>query len=124
MEKSFSEQVSDLAGEIGKYINLRFDYFKLSMGDRIVKFFAFIMLRSLVLYIIFFVMFFLGMAFSIWFGEVTGRMYLGYLLTAAIFIILGVMVFMLRKYLIDNPLTQAYFKITGLEEEKEHEDET
>lgn len=123
MDKSFSEQISDLAAEVGKYINLRFDYFKISMGEKLVKFFGFLMLRSLVIYIIFFVMFFLGMAFSIWFGEATGRMYLGYLLTAVIFIILGALVFVLRKYLIDDPLTRAYFKITGLDEQKEGEDE-
>ena len=123
MEKNISEQVADLFEQVRKYINLKADYLKLSLGERLIKFFSFFMLHSLIIYIVFFVMFFLGMAFSIWFGEVTDRPYLGFLLTAIVFILLGVIVYLLRKPLIVDPLTRAYLKLTGTGDQKEEEDE-
>jgi hypothetical protein len=123
MEKPISDQLNELFEQVRRYLNLRIDLLKLTLGEKLVRFTGLLMLRSLIMSTVFFALLFLGMAFAWWFGEITGNIIWGFLATAGLFFAGGVVVFIYRRPLIYDPLTRAFMRISGLDQTQSEGDE-
>jgi uncharacterized membrane protein YqjE len=97
------EQVSSLTTKVKEYVRLRIDLFKLELTEKWVKFVSDIVMLILFITTVFFVMLFLSFAFAYWFAGLTGKWPLAFLITAAFWILVGLLLYLFRKPLIlDN----------------------
>lgn len=110
MSKSIPENFTELFENIKSYLALQLDLLKLNANERIIKSLAVIIILGVLAAVIFFIFFFLSFSFAYWYGERTGNMALGFLLISGIYVLLGIVVFSLRKSLIIKPLVYMWYK--------------
>jgi Putative Actinobacterial Holin-X, holin superfamily III len=117
----FSENIIDLIDQVKNYVKLRINLFKLNMTEKMAT-----LTTTLLISVIFFIIFlfftlFLSLAFIFWFREYIGAAYIGALIVAGFYILLGIVVFLLRDKLFLNRVVTQISKIL-LEEENENEE--
>ena len=115
-----SESIAELTDQVKNYIQLRIDLFKLNLTEKLAT-----LTTTLLISIIFFIVFlfftlFLSLAFIFWFKEYAGNAWLGSLIVAGFYILVGVTVYLLRDRLFLNRVVVQISKIL-LEEEEENE---
>jgi hypothetical protein len=120
-EKKISETISDLSDQVRDYIHLRIDIFKLNLTEKLAT-----LTTTLLISIIFFIVFlfftlFLSLAFIFWFREYVGTAWVGALIVAGFYILVGIVVFLLRDKLFLNRIVVQISKIL-LEEEEQNEE--
>ena len=118
--KRISESITDLTDEVRKYVQLKIDLFKLDLTEKLAN-----LTTTLLLSIIFFIVFlfftlFLSIAFIFWFKEYVGDAYIGALIVAGVYALIGLIVFIFRNRLFLNRVVEQISKIL-IEEEGEHE---
>lgn len=122
MNKSISENLSELIGYYKQYLQLRLKEFKISMGEKLIDTLSSITFGLIFWLIILIVMLFAGFAFAYWFGKSYDNYPLGFLITAGIYLLFGVVFYLLRKPLIFDPLARRLgdvLEIENREDEKE-----
>jgi protein-S-isoprenylcysteine O-methyltransferase Ste14 len=72
---------------------------------------------------LFFVLVFSSFAFAYWFGEMTGRWSLGFLIIAGFYVLLAVLIIVLRKSIIIKPFTRLIISQMELDQVNDTEDE-
>ena len=115
-----SESIAELTDQVKNYIQLRIDLFKLNLTEKLAT-----LTTTLLISIIFFIVFlfftlFLSLAFIFWFKDYAGAAWVGSLIVAGFYILLGIVVYLLRDKLFLNRVVVQISKIL-LEEEKENE---
>ena len=115
-----SESIAELTNQVKNYVQLRIDLFKLNLTEKLAT-----LTTTLLISIIFFIVFlfftmFLSLAFIFWFKEYAGNAWLGSLIVAGFYILVGVTVYLLRDRLFLNRVVVQISKIL-LEEEEENE---
>jgi hypothetical protein len=119
-QKKVSESIADITDQVRKYVRLRIDLFKLDLTEKLAT-----LTTTLLISIIFFIVFlfftlFLSLAFIFWFKEYAGDAWVGSLIVAGFYILLGFIVFLMRDKLFLNRVVVQISKIL-LEEEEEDE---
>jgi hypothetical protein len=119
--KHISDNFSDLKENIKEYIHLQIDIIKLSFTEKMAR-----LVTYAVIMIIFFVIFlffslFVSLAFIFWFRDHAGPGYVGALIVAAFYVLLGGLIYLLRNSLFINPLVTQLSQI--LLEEDTDDDE-
>jgi hypothetical protein len=109
-----------MTGNVRDYINLRVDYVKLILTEKIAKLASFFLIAVIFFILGMFLLLFISLAFIFWFGEVVGPAYLGALIVVAFYVIGGLAIYLLRHMLFINPLVVQLTKIL-MEGEDEHE---
>jgi hypothetical protein len=110
--------------EVKRYLRLRAEYIQLKFGERLVNLFAGMIMRVILLMLVLFMILFASFAFVFWFGQLTGNYWLGFLINGGIFIILGILLYLLRRPLFFDPVLKMYLKFSDFKEEDlEEEDE-
>ena len=125
MNKSISENVSELVEYYKQYIQLRLKKAKISISEKFIDAIAGITFGIVFWFILLFVLIFLGFSFAFWYGEKYGNLSMGFLITAGIYLLLGCIFYLLRKPLIFDPLARKLsdvLEIENLEDEKEEEE--
>jgi hypothetical protein len=120
---SLSELFKRLLEQAKIYLNLRVDYLRLYVAEYLIRFFSSLVLLMVIFLFLFFVLVFGSFAFAYWFGEITGRWSIGFLIIAGFYILLAVLIFALRRVLIVKPFTQLIIKQMELDKFKDLEDE-
>lgn len=120
-EKKISETISDLSDQVRDYVQLRIDIFKLNLTEKLAT-----LTTTLLISIIFFIVFlfftlFLSLAFIFWFKEYAGAAWVGALIVAGFYILVGIVVLLLRDKLFLNRIVVQISKIL-LEEEEQNEE--
>jgi hypothetical protein len=115
-----SESIADLTDQVRNYVRLRIDLFKLTLTEKLAT-----LTTTLLISIIFFIVFlfftlFLSLAFIFWFKEYAGEAYIGALIVAGFYILVGIIVYLLRDRLFLNRVVAQISKIL-IEEEEENE---
>jgi hypothetical protein len=116
----FSESIADLTENVRDYVRLRIDLFKLDLAEKLST-----LITTLLISVIFFIVFlfftlFLSLAFIFWFREYAGAAWVGSLIVAGFYILVGFAAYMLRDKLFLNRVVGQISKIL-LEEEDENE---
>jgi hypothetical protein len=106
-DNSLFGQAEELFVHLKRYVELRINDFKFSIARGWVKFVSDIILLILVMVMVFFILMFLSFAFAYWFGEETGRWSLGFILTAAFWAVIALLVYLFRKPLILDNVARA-----------------
>jgi hypothetical protein len=118
--KKISESITDLTEEARRYVELKIDLFKLDLTEKLAT-----LTTTLLLSIIFFIVFlfftlFLSLAFILWFKEYAGAAYVGALIVAGFYILVGLIAFLFRDKLFLNRVVAEISKIL-IEEGEEDE---
>ncbi|HTX88108.1 MAG TPA: phage holin family protein [Bacteroidales bacterium] len=116
--QSIPENFNELTGSIREYIRLRIDLLKLNLTEKLSRIFT--MAIALILFFLFFnfIILFASIAFILWFREHVGPAHWGALIVAGFYILLGILVWLLRRPLFVNPVVSQISKIL-LEEDHE-----
>ena len=110
---------------VKNYISLRLDFLKLNVAEYLIRFFSSLALWMVMFWIFFFALVFASFAFAYWFGELTGKMWLGFLILAGFYILLAIFIYALRRSLIIKPFTRMILhemeldKFNDMTDEKE-----
>ena len=106
-EKNIKQYLTIIYKDFKKYIELKFDYYRLEVIEKIVEFITKIF--SLIIFWIMFpiVLFFALIAFALYLGEILGAYYWGFLIVAGVALLIGFIIFIFRKIIFTNPITNA-----------------
>ncbi len=119
MEKNpLSENLTEITAAVKSYINARIDLLKLTLLQKITKAGTFMLTFVSVLVSLFSVMIFLMFAFSFWYGQKTGNLAQGFLISAGIFLILLVLIYLLRRVIFSNTLVKIFSNILFSDEDQ------
>lgn len=119
--QKLSESVTDLTEQVKNYIRLRIDLFKLNLTEKLAT-----LVTTLLISVIFFIVFlfftlFLSLAFIFWFREYAGAAWMGSLIVAGFYILVGLVTYLMRNKLFLNRVVGQVSKIL-LEEDEENEE--
>ena len=117
-----SESIAELTNQVRNYVQLRIDLFKLNLTEKLAT-----LTTTLLISVIFFIVFlfftlFLSLAFIFWFKEYAGDAWVGSLIVAAFYILVGIVVFLLRDKLFLNRVVAQISRILLEEEEDKNEE--
>ena len=118
--KKVSDQFSELGGNVKDYINLRIDLLKLILTEKLASIGSFFLIAVIFFILFLFILMFFSLAFIFWYRDHVGAAWAGSLIVAGVYILIGVVIFMLRKNLFINPLVERLSKIL-MEENYENE---
>jgi CHASE3 domain sensor protein len=121
MEKTF-ERVEELADTIKEYVNTRIDEVKLKAAEKSSAVFANVIAGIIVAGVFLFFIIFASIALSLGLGEWLGKEWLGFLIVAGLYLIMGIVVWTARGKIIRMPIMNAMIgQLFTSEEEKENE---
>ncbi len=89
-DNSLSAQIKKIFDQVKVYLDLKVGYLKLNVAEYLIRFFSSLVLWMVIFLILFFVLVFGSFAFAYWFGEVTGKWSLGFLIIAGFYILLAI----------------------------------
>lgn len=118
-QEHFSDNFSSLSQNIREYINLRIDYIKLVLTEKIAKLASFFLLAVIFFILAMFLLLFISLAFVFWFGEEVGPTYVGALIVVAFYVMGGVVIYFMRYKVFVNPLVTQLTKILMEGEEQD-----
>jgi len=106
-----SDNFSSLTENVKDYIDLRIDYFKLVLTEKLARLTSFFLIAIIFFILAMFLLLFLSLAFVFWFGEEWGPSWVGALIVTAVYVVGGALVYVKRKTLFINPLVSHLTKI-------------
>jgi uncharacterized membrane protein YqjE len=114
--KRLSDNVNEISGNVQEYIRLRTDLLKLTLTEKLSTILSSLFI-SIILFLVFlFISMFISFAFIFWFRDHVGPLYVGALIVAAFYLLIGIIVFFMRNTLFIDPLVSQISK-SLLEEE-------
>lgn len=105
------EKLNLLANDTVEYLKLRLEYLKLSGTELLVRIISAIILFNVISVLLAFVILFLSIAFGIWIGSLIGSFIAAALITAAMHLLIVILVFAFRKQLVLNPITRLVISL-------------
>ena len=109
MEDTFAK-AEELAGHLKEYINNRMDAVKLNAAEKSSKLAATVIASVVVAMFFISFLFFASTALAFVFSRLTGELWLGFLIVSAIYLLLGVLVWLLKDRLLQLPIMNALLK--------------
>jgi hypothetical protein len=122
-DNNLSSQLKKVYEQIMVYLDLKVGYLKLHVAEYLIRFFSGLVLWMVLFFILFFVIVFGSFAFAYWFGELTGKWSLGFLIIAGFYIFLALIIYVLKKSIIVKPFTNHILSQMDLDKFNEEEDE-
>ena len=106
-----SENFSEITENIKEYVQLKISILKLSLTEKFARLASFVVLMLIFFIIFLFFSLFVSLAFIYWFRDNAGPAYIGALIVAAVYLILGGLIYLLRHTIFINPLVSQLSKI-------------
>ncbi len=104
-------KVDQLVNEIKEYINLRYELLKLEMTERSSVIGSSVFSMAIIVVLILFFLFLGSIGLSIYISELLDCTYAGFLIVAGAYLLLGLILFLGRKKLIEEPLRDKIIRI-------------
>ncbi len=120
--QSFSTNVAEIYAIARSYLTTRIELWKLSLLEKTALAGAFIVSSVIIVMIVAFCLLFVSLAFAFWYGQKTGNMATGFLITAGFYVIAGLIFIISRKHLITRPVIRSLSSII-YEDDKPEESE-
>jgi hypothetical protein len=122
-DNSLSAQIKKIFDQLKDYLDLKVGYLKLNVAEYLIKFFSSLVLWMVIFFILFFVLVFGSFAFAYWFGELTGRWSIGFLIIAGFYVLLAIFIYGFRKSIIVRPFTHLILSQMDLDKFNDTENE-
>lgn len=106
MKENITEELRELKSEIGEYVRNRFEFSKLHLAGELSKFFSTFMVRTVIFYLMFFVLLFLSLALAFQLGEWMESNSLAFMAVGGIYFVILIIFLVLRKKLVEKPVIQ------------------
>lgn len=113
IEKSLNKTVEG----IKQYIDLKTELFSLIIVERLAKVLSRVAVLMVLTMLMFFFLLFISFAFVGWLELLTGSESMGYIIIAIFYLIIGVIIYMMRKQLFLDPLIKGIIGIFDEEED-------
>lgn len=120
-DKSFRNNLTEILLIAKAYINARIELWKLTLLEKSSLAGAFFISTVVLVLIIAFCLLFLSLAFAHWYGQVTGDLATGFLITAGFYVVVGIIFVLTRKYTITGPVIKNLASIIYEDDEPEEE---
>jgi hypothetical protein len=120
---NLSNQFKQLLEQVKVYLNLRVSYLRLQVAEYLIKFFSGFVLWMVIFLFLFFVLVFGSFAFAYWFGDMTGKLSLGFLIVAGFYVLLAVLIYILRRQLLTRPFARMIISQMELDKLNDPENE-
>ncbi len=117
-DKSLKELIEILYKDFRKYLDLKFDYYKLDIIERLVMLLTKIFSAAVVWIISIMFAFYASMTLGFFLGDLLGATYLGFLIVSGVILLVGGIIVLLRKKIITNPLINALIEVVVKTKEK------
>lgn len=122
-KKDLNENLSELFALAKSYLSSYLKLVRLEALEKTARGGTFIISSVIILMVAGFALFFLTFAFSYWYGKTYGNMAEGFLISAGFYVLLGILIFVLRRFLISRPILKSFSKTIFSKDEEEEEDE-
>jgi ABC-type uncharacterized transport system fused permease/ATPase subunit len=109
MENTFAK-AEDLAEHVKEYINNRMDAVKLNTAEKSSKLAATVIASVVVAMFFITFLFFASTALAFVFSRITGELWVGFLIVAGIYLLLGAIVWLLRDRILQLPVMNALLR--------------
>ena len=119
--KKISDNFSEITENIKEYVHLKIDILKLTLTEKFARLASFVVIMLIFFIIFLFFSLFLSLAFLFWFRDHAGPAYIGALIVAAFYLILGGLTYLLRNTLFINPLVAQLSQILLEEDTDDNE---
>jgi hypothetical protein len=107
---------------IREYIDLRTDLLRLQGVRLMARSFSFLMVGVIIVLMALFILLFLGIAFAFWIAALTGSQVIGFLCSAALFLLVLVLFIAFRRMLFQNPLVRLFIRESDTAAEEENQE--
>ena len=113
-DKSLKELVEILYKDFRKYIDLKLDYYKLDLIERLVLLLTKIFSIAVIWVVVIMFAFYASMTLGFFLGDLLGAYYWGFLIVSGVILLFGSIIILFRRPIITNPiinvLIEAVFK--------------
>jgi len=116
--RKIGDQFTSLSDNVKEYVSLKLEYVKLTAAEKIAQLMTNLMVTLIIFILVMLILFFLSFAFILWWGEYIGPSYVGALIVAGFYTLVGILVYLLRYPLFINPLVSSMSN-TLLEDHKD-----
>ncbi len=106
MEKTFAK-FEELTDNVLRYVNTRIDALKFQTAEKTAALIAGIAAGVFAFLIFIFFLIFAGIAASLLLGQLTGKLWLGFLIVSLFYLLTGIIVWKARRKLIAMPVLNA-----------------
>ena len=112
------ENFSGITETLKTYIGTKLDLLKLGLLQKSTRAGTYLLTFISVILSIFAIAIFLMFSFSFWYGDVTGNLSQGFLISAAFFLFILLLIYLLRKVIFSRSLIKVFSQILFNEDEK------
>ena len=113
------DNFSDLTDNVRKYVQLKIDLLKLNILEKFSRLVSSIIITMIFFLLILFIILFISMGFIFWFRDNMGPEWIGALVVAGFYVVIGFLVWLLRFRLFVNPVIKRLSKILFEKDENE-----
>jgi len=106
-DKSLSKNVAEIFDIIRGYLTARIDLWKLTLLERISLIGSFFISSVILILIAAFGLLFFSFAFAFWYGNNYGDLAAGFLIITIVYVVIGILFYLLRKALIVRPVIRS-----------------
>jgi hypothetical protein len=122
MQKTkISEKFEALTDTLKRYIGLRLELIKCVLAEALARLGAIMLIVFVFSLLAFLVLFFISFAFVDWYAEYFHHAYIGALIVALFYVVVGVIIYLLRERIFLNPLISVCSRILIEQEDDEKE---
>jgi hypothetical protein len=117
--KPLEENFSELSEVLKSYLDARFELWKALFLEKFSKIGTYFFSVTVLIMMAASLLLLLTFAFSFWFGSAYGKIYEGFLISAGFYLIVGVVIYLLRKPVFSNPIIRSIGKVLLSKDEDE-----
>ena len=114
-----SDNFSSMTENVKDYVNLRIDYIKLLLTEKIERTASYFMMSVIFFILGMFLILFISFAFVFWYGDEVGPTFVGALIVVGFYVVVSLLIYGMRHKLFINPMVKHLAKII-MEEENEN----
>lgn len=122
MQETFAK-AEELAEHVKEYIHNRMDAVKLDTAEKTSKVAALVIAAVTVAVFIFSFLFFASVALAFVFSNVTGSLAWGFLIVGGIYLLLGIIIWLLKDRIIQLPIMNALLQQLFRDEDEDDDEE-
>ena len=117
--QKISDHLANFTNAAKMYLSTYIKLMKLDTLERSSRAGAFFLRSCIIIMFIAFILLFLTFAFSFWYGRTYNDYVAGFLISAGFHLVLGAVVLLLRKYIINAPVIKSFAKIIFDDEDED-----
>ena len=117
--KTLLENFSELNDVVKSYLDARINLWKVLLLEKITKTGTYFFSIVVSIVVIASLLLLLTFAFSFWYGNMYGNIYVGFLLSAGFYAVIGIILFLLRRPIFANNVVRNIGKILFVKDDEE-----